>query len=287
MNTPNRLRTLLARSLRMFACVAFLATLTACDSKTDPDSTMRTALPPGVDKNTLFGQWWTDKPALFNMSEHLKLAVPPQYQRFWLQRDEVTRAPADITKLPMHPLNTGAALEFHFFLPDFTGFTPQNYEDEFHQDKVYVLIEAIGMGQEKPGAPGAYPANMYSRMFYENSIYKSDDFEVLHGLKCYRTNSTFKYGNYLCYGFDQNASMPWIQLGLPFPPYPSFMVNPSIQSRYFSTAHGGVQIFWRTHVKNFERWREIDQKIWEFVAEWNVVKTLSTPTNPSITTQKP
>lgn len=287
MNNPYRLRTLLARSLRLFACVASLVTLTACDSKPNPDSTMRTALPPGVDKNTPYGQWWTDKPALFNMSEHLKLAVPPQYQRFWLQRDEVTRAPADITKLPMHPLNSGAALEFHFFLPDFTGFTPKNYEDEFHQDKVYVLIEAVGMGQEKLGAPGAYPPNMFQRSILEGGTYDPQKFEMHHGLQCYWSKQTHKDNTAACYAFSSDTRQAWFQIHVPFPPHPEFMVNPLIQSRYFSTSHGGVLLMWRTHVKNFDRWKEIDQKIWEFIAEWNVAKTPSIPSNAPMPPQKP
>jgi hypothetical protein len=275
------------RWLHTLAYLALFCSLTSCDSKINPESAMNTPLPPGVDKNTPYGQWWTDKPALFNMSDQLKLAVPPQYQRFWLQRDEVTRAPADITKLPMHALNSGAALEFNFFLPDFSGFTPQNYEDEFHQDKVYVLIEAVGMGPEKPGAPGAFPPNMFQRTFYAGSFYSQDDVDLLHGLKCYRTNSTVQYGHYVCYGFEQNTMEPSIKLTLPFPPYPSFMVNPLIESRYFSTAHGGVVLLWRTHVKNFARWKEIDQKIWEFLAEWNVIKTSPAKLSPALPQQKP
>ena len=277
MNKPLRHISTVARWLRMFAWMALLATQTSCDSKPNPDSVMRTPLPPGIDKNTPYGQWWTDKPALFNMSDHLKLAVPPQYQRFWLQRDEVTRAPADITKLPMHPLNSGAALEFHFFLPDFTGFTPQNYEEEFHQDKVYVLIEAVGMGQEKLGATGAFPPNMFQREIVGSRMSHSDSLQIHHGLNCYWPRNRDLTDSAACYFIDPATNQPTIRINVPFPPQPSFVVNPLLQAVYFSPQHGGVKLLWRTHLKHLERWREIDQKIWGFIAEWNLVKPTAAP----------
>ena len=261
----------------MLVCVCLFATMTACDSKPNPDSTMRTALPPGVDKNSLYGQWWTDKPALFNMSDHLKLAVPPQYQRFWLQRDEVTRAPADITKLPLHPLNAGVALEFNFFMPDFTGFTPQNYEEEFHQDKVLVYIEAIGMGQEQLGAPGGFPPNMFQRVVGEEKTFDPNSLEVHHGLNCYRYRVPNPTAGAICFHIAPSTNQATIMIDVPFEPRPSYVVNPLMQASYFSTRHGGVKLLWRAHFKYLADWQEIDQKIWQFIDEWNVVKPMVTP----------
>ena len=47
---------------------------------------------------------------------------------------------------------------------------------------------------------------------------------------------------------------------------------PLMQARYFSRRYGGVRIAWRTHVRNFSRWREIDAQIWKFIDAWNVAR---------------
>ena len=68
------------------------------------------------------------------------LQIPPQFNKFWLQRDRITgqdlvpRPPADIRTLtPMESVG------FVMYLPAFEGFTPQNYQRDFDEERVEVV----------------------------------------------------------------------------------------------------------------------------------------------------
>jgi hypothetical protein len=41
-------------------------------------------------------------------------------------------------------------------------------------------------------------------------------------------------------------------------------------ARYFSKRYDGVEVSWRTNTKNLPHWREIDDQVWKFLADWNV-----------------
>lgn len=216
---------------------------------------------------TPYEQWLTDQPSYFNLSAELQLRIPPQYQQLWLQKDIVPRRLEAMNKV-----SVGGPLAFYFFMPDFSGFTPQNYDKEFHEDRVYVLIEAVGLGQEKPGAPGGYPENTYQRAMTGETGLDFGSKELLHGAECYR----YRYrdpqqgDDRICYGIRNDVTGNRIDFNIKQPPYPAWVRYPIVQAAYFSTDHGGVYLMWRTHMKNFPRWKEIDQQIWRWIGEWNI-----------------
>lgn len=221
-----------------------------------------------VKPQTPYEQWLTDKPSYFNLSAELQLRIPPQYQQLWLQKDIVPRRLEAMNKV-----SAGGPLAFIFFMPDFSGFTPQNYDKEFHEDRVYVLIEAVGLGQEKPGAPGGYPENMYQRLLSGGTTIDVSSREMPYGLKCYRRMQKKLESDpdrQSCYGVRNDSSGRLIQLNAMIPPHPDWVQYPLMQAAYFSPDHGGVELIWRTHMKNFPRWKEIDQQIWRWIGEWNI-----------------
>lgn len=237
-----------------------------------------------VKPQTPYEQWLTDKPSYFNFTDQLQLAIPPQYQQFWLQKDDVPRRLEDMSKKPMG-IPSGA-IAFHFFMPDFSGFTPENYDREFHPDHVYVLIEAQGLGQEQPGAPGGYPQNIYQRVVTEPGNVDPKSQELLHGLECYRPIGDRLQGvpdMRSCFGVRNHEKNQWISLKVMQPPYPDWVKYPYMQAAYFSPDHGGVHLMWRTRVTHFPRWKEIDQQIWRWIGEWNIAK----PTSSGPSTTKP
>jgi hypothetical protein len=51
---------------------------------------------------------------------------------------------------------------------------------------------------------------------------------------------------------------------------------PHVVAEYFSPAYGGMEIAWRTPLRNLPQWKEIDQKAWSLVGEWNRTPPLNT-----------
>jgi hypothetical protein len=255
--------------------------LTSCQDKTNDAGMLLPLDSTGkpVKPKTPYEQWLTDKPSYVNFTDQLQLAIPPQHQQFWLQKDIVPRRLEDMPKKPMG-INSGA-IAFHFFMPDFSGFTPENYDKEFHPDHVYVLIEAQGLGQEQLGMPGGYPENIYRRMLFGEMSMDLDSKEIVHGLECFRRKQKKLDGDpdsRACYGIKDDLTERMIQLDIMQPPYPNWVRHPIMQAAYFSPDHGGVRLMWRTHMKHFPRWKEIDQQIWRWIGQWNIAKpTANTP----------
>jgi hypothetical protein len=255
--------------MKYLACSIFFATLCACNSNSITEKTMhQPPIKPGLllDKDSEYGKWWVGQPAIFRLSDELVLAIPPQHQQFWKQRNQVVRAPADYKRLPK-----GGQIGFEMFMPDFSGYTPENYEVEFHQDKVEIgWVMPSDPKQMKPGAPGRHVPNMLSRL--AESTIDLNLYEEKFGLKCYepkpRPSETL-----LCYGIRDASTGEQIYLRIMHPTSGNtFVTNPQMQARYFSSKYGGTEILWSAHMKHFEHWQKIDQQIWNYIDQWNLVK---------------
>ena len=224
-------------------------------------------LKPGqvLDKTSEYAKTWPGRPALFRLSNTVLLQIPPQYQQFWYQGDKVTRAPADLSKLP-----SGGQIGFEFFMPNFSGYTPENYQDEFHEDIVRVIhVKAVGMGAEKPGASGYYPPNIFEWMTSIPRYIEPDQVQERFGLRCY-PNPPASKERQECFGLSLRGADEHIALWLMNPLHQSGINYPHMQAVYFSTKYGGIEVIWRTHIKNFSRWQDIDSQIWKFIDAWNI-----------------
>lgn len=253
------------------ALLALCFALSACDAKTNSAGLPLPLDAQGqaVQPKTPYEQWFTDKPSYFNLSDDLQLAIPPQYQKFWLQKNIVPRRLEDMKE----KVHNGGPIAFHFFMPDFSGFTPENHADDFHPHRVEVLIQAEGLGMEQPGAVGSYPKNMYARMLSGETTINLASKEIHFGLECYRWSGGKKDGqvdSLSCYGVRNDLSQEMIFLTIMLPPYPDWVRYPILQADYFSPDHGGVYLIWRTHMKNFPQWKQIDKQIWRWINEWNI-----------------
>lgn len=253
--------------LRLAAAALVGLLCCACDSKTveqKPMSELPLKAAQTLDKNTEYGKWWTDRPALFKLSDTMLLQIPPIYQGFWAQRNNVTRAPADLSKLP-----TVSQVGFVFFMPDFTGYTPQNYERDFDEDRVDVIsIEYVGMGQAQAGAPGAFPPNMFKRAVEYQSI-DLENYQEKYDLRCYAPRPS-QAGNEQCYGIRDATRSEYMWLRTMVPPESLAFKYPLMQAHYFTPKYGGVEILWRANMKHFPRWHDIDSQIWKFIDSWNL-----------------
>lgn len=208
------------------------------------------------------GRNWTKGYSLpLKVTEGLSVRIPLQYMRFvgaQAHKSSVTSQPAQ----PRESL----PVEFDFFLPDFTGYTPENIEDYFNENKVEVYLFEPNPNESEPDAPGEYAPNVLKRLL-KYHVLKPDAYEDLYGLRCYAASSSS--GKLTCFG-KPDQSVQEIVLDVSVPPFAPGIKFPTMQAGYFSKRFGGVRIAWRTHAKNLPQWQAIDAQIWKFIDAWEI-----------------
>ena len=199
----------------------------------------------------------------------LILAIPLQYERSAVEDGKAARS-------PFPGVSGRTEVRFDFFLPDFHGYTLQNYRNDFDENKVEVVYLHAGDPHEAdPGAPGEYPPNMLKRLlgdFLDPKAYKD-----MYGLRCYQ--GRVLTDRLACYGPRDQAPKEDILLYVPVAAEGSPNAFPMLKANYFSRRYGGVRIAWRTHLRNLPRWHEIDAQIWKLIEAWNVAPA-ATPSAP-------
>jgi hypothetical protein len=225
-----------------------------CTKKTAPG-------PSAPDQSAPLPQVWpAGRSAPLKITDTLILSIPLEYERAAIYHGEPARA-------LMFVQSDRADGQFDFFLPHFSGYTLQNYQEESDPNKVEVVYLHAGDPHEaEPDAPGEYPPNMLKRALQD--FLNPDDHQDMYGLRCYQGRVASE--RITCYGRREASAREDIMLYASVPPYAAGVSFPLVQARYFSKRYGGVRIAWRTHVSNLSRWREIDTQIWKFIDTWNV-----------------
>ena len=205
--------------------------------------------------------WPEGRTAPLTITDTLMLAIPLQYERSAIESAHGPRS-------PFAGVAGRTEARFDFFLPDFSGYTLQNYRKESDPNKVEVVYLHAGNAHEaESDAPGEYPPNMLKRALAE--YLNARDYKDQYGLRCYQGRE--RSARLTCYGRRDEAAKEDIMLTTLQPPYAP-EAFPQMQARYFSTRYGGVRIAWRTHIGNLPRWHEIDAQIWKFIDAWNVAQ---------------
>jgi hypothetical protein len=239
------------RSIALLVCVLAAG---GCTKK--PAARAATAEPT----EAALSAWPTGRTAPLKITDRLTVQIPLQYERSAIDRGQATASRALISTQ-----SDRSEVQFDFFLPDFSGYTLENYRNESDENKVEVVYLHAGDPHEvEPDAPGEYPPNMLKRSLRD--MLNPQDHQDMYGLRCYR--GRVPSARLTCYG-RRDAAGQDIMLTTHLPPYAAGSF-PQMQARYFSRRYGGTRLAWRTHVKNLPRWREIDAQIWKFIDSWNV-----------------
>jgi hypothetical protein len=199
------------------------------------------------------------------ITDSLTLEIPLQYERSAIDHTEI--APRAL----ISQQSDRSEARFDFFLPDYHGYTLENYRNDNDESKVEIAYLHAGDPHEaEPDAPGEYPPNMLKRALA--GALNPSAYRDMYGLRCYETRSASR--RLTCYGHRGGGED--LMLTTLLPPYQpgSF---PQLQARYFSKRHGGVRIAWRTHVRNLPQWKDIDAQIWKFIDEWNIAPGAAAP----------
>ena len=205
-------------------------------------------------------EWPQGVSAPLKVTDELTLAIPLQYERSAITHEHAPRALLSVT-------SDRSEVQFDFFLPDFSGYTLQNYRKEADENKVEVVYLHAGDPHEaEPDAPGEYPPNMLKRALKD--LLNPEDYKDMYGLRCYRDRTPSE--RLACYG-RRDAGGEDIMLYALLPAYAPGVTFPVMRARYFSKRYGGVRLAWRTHAKNLPRWHDIDAHIWKFIDAWKVV----------------
>jgi len=241
------------RRARLAVLAVGLIAAAACTKEpSEPPATRPAAAP--------LSAWPEGRTAPQKITDTLVLAIPLQFERSAVGDDKAPRSPF-----------SGAAgrteVRFDFFLPDFSGYTLQNYRNDFAENKVEVIYLHAGDPHEADsGAPGEYPPNMLKRMLQDQL--NPHDYQDMYGLRCYK--GRVLTDRLTCYGRRDAAAGEDILLYVPLAQDAAPNSFPMLRANYFSRRYGGVRIAWRTHVRNLPRWQDIDAQIWKFIAAWNV-----------------
>jgi len=195
--------------------------------------------------------WPQGHTAPFKVTDSLTVEVPLQHWRFAI-------SPVTPPRVPVLPGSDHFEVQFDFFLPDFSGYTLQNYRNESDENKVEVVYLHAGDAHEAdPDAPGEYPPNMLKRSLKD--LADPNSHQDLYGLRCYE--GRVLTDRLTCYGRRDEKSGEDILIYVPVPPFAPDVTFPMMQARYFSKRYGGVRIAWRTHVRNLARHRRADLEI--------------------------
>jgi hypothetical protein len=218
------------------------------------------AAPPPAPPRPPLTAWPQGNTAPLRITAALVLAIPLQYERSAIEDGRAPRS-------PFAGVGGRTEARFDFFLPEFSGYTLQNYRNERDEDKVEVIyLHAADSHEADPGAPGEYPPNMLKRMLQDQLDPHGP--RDLYGLRCYR--GRVLTDRLTCYGVRDAAAREDILLYVPVAAQPAADALPLIRANYFSRRYGGVRIAWRTAVRNLPRWHDIDAQIWKMIAAWNV-----------------
>ena len=212
--------------------------------------------------------WPEGRAPPMKITDELTLAVPLAFERDAVERGAASSgAPHAAAPGTGPPGSAHGEVHFDFFLPDFSGYTLDNYRNDADPSRVEIVYLHAGNPHEAdPDAPGEYPPNMLKRALQE--LLDARHYRDRYGLQCYPGRVFLN--RLTCFGRRGTEPGEDIMLTALVPPYPADLRFPMYQARYFSRRYGGVRIEWRAHMSQLAHWREIDARIWKFIEAWKL-----------------
>jgi len=173
----------------------------------------------------------------------------------------------------------GERFGFVLFLPEFGGFTKENWKDPFDSRRIDVQeLSAVDKNAVIPYASGGVtkidPAGYGEpRARFNNRRRTLEDmpsFE-LHGLKGYRQKGTGSPG-ITWTGTRSNGEFFFFESTLAPGQSPSYEPYPICATRYYSEQED-LFIAYRYSQQYMEKWREIDDAIWMRLHQWRLSRS--------------
>jgi hypothetical protein len=172
------------------------------------------------------------------------------------------------------PPTAGFIQHFHFFVPGeialkdperYHKLAPMNQIDENVVRVTFLEPWTTEMIQNSPAT--ARDARVFWQYRFEGRLARDERPEEIIGMQCLRDPpSTRRWPRRDCLAERANGEWAFFTIyeegsTLPFP---------TLSTNYFTKAYGGLTIEWSAHTKHAAKWREIDEKLWRLIDQWNV-----------------
>jgi hypothetical protein len=247
----------LARFERVYNCLPFigicllLISLAACNKDSQENSLSKTI--EVKDNRATY-------PTLFKLNDQLILQIPPEYLGTRSSGLGVTPPSPSVDKLQ----KVDFAL-FHMFLPDFGGYTAENW-GEFDAGTNKIDIQQVRIVEKEK-------IELFNKEHILQNIESSKrnkHFDLVpenkYGLQCYKWT---KSEDVTCYGERETGGLIEISI-LWMAPGKFRLVGYSFMKRW-----GGVRVQWSADPSSLSSWMAIDEHIWKYINDWNIAKAPS------------
>lgn len=179
------------------------------------------------------------------------------------------------------PPTVGFIQHFHFFVPGETALknparyyslAPMNQLDENIVRVTFIEPWTEEMYQKNPAA--GRDARIGWNFRFENWFAKGERPEEILGMQCFRDPPSITQwrkrdclverapGEWAFFTIDEEGST------IPFP---------TLRTKYFTKAYGGLTVEWSAHITHAAKWREIDAKLWQLIDQWNIATQVKAP----------
>jgi hypothetical protein len=207
-------------------------------------------------------------PEAWRLESGAAFAVPPQFMRWWEHTPEnlAWRQALPPVAEQTPPTIRGKGLEWLMFWPDFRGFDRDNYNVEFHQDRIWVVdVAPEPLENMEIGKTGSYVPAVIQR-YRENPYTDTENPIKQYGMVCFRSQAGYDY----CIGSSLESPDEQFALDYTLDPEKKGLVDPDIRAHYTTREHGGLSIKWIARLKHLENAAAIDAQIRRYLRAWRI-----------------
>ena len=197
--------------------------------------------------------------------------VPERFPKF--TEEERVAFETDFDK-KLHALNSLHHIEFSLMLNGAGGKVTDAYNND-NENQVKVTVEGLTMDMRAEhittkSSNERMLASKEPKNFIPESLFQK------YGLSCYYRDP--EGSRFLCFGNSSGDGITGVNLSVPTEKagFTENSYERLITGSYYEPIMGGVWITWKTHYKNWDKWREIDAAVWRLLNAWNVAPQTNT-----------
>lgn len=207
-----------------------------------------------------------DLPNYYRLTNGELFAIPSKYQQFWLGRERQIQSLEPPNRVPVQD-----HLNFQFFMPDFSGYTTENFSDQFSKERISVRVQIKSRAQwdadeDIRSKPDELMA-VFTKPGYR--LVDLDNPELRWSMTCYRSTGMDRQFLY-CFGVRSNGNnLVWHAHDYidpkQSPPYPQAYTN-----YHSNDIAGGLAISIHMNTHQMPYWQAIDDFLRARLRAWRI-----------------
>jgi len=210
---------------------------------------------------------------VYKVNDNLHLALGP----IELEAIAIDKAALQAKFQDREAPKVGFVQHFHFFVP---GETSVKEPEKYHQsapmnqkDENVVRVHIIEPWTEemyRTNPVASRDARIGWQYLFSNKLQSGERSEEVMGMQCFQKSSTSDTwpqrdclaertpGEWAIFTIlEIDPRVPW----------------PTMKTKYYTKAYGGLTVAWSVHSKHADKWRQIDAKLWQLIDQWNIAET--------------